>query len=114
MISTRCGRRARAFKREKDFMTNLNAAGERFDKAVARLETSLGKWVESSSQDAAGWAKERERLDAELGSLRDDHARVSRQLKKLSARHDALRRVTDTVSGQLDATVGELAELLEA
>ncbi len=95
-------------------MANLNAAGERFDNAVARLETALDKWVDDSNQNAAGWAKERERLDAELGSLKDDHARVSRQLKELSARHDALRRVTDTVSGQLDATVGELAELLEA
>lgn len=95
-------------------MADLNAAGERFDQAVARLETALGKWVQTSSQDAADWAQERERLDAELGSLKDDHARVSRQLKELNARHDALRRVTDTVSGQLDATVGELAELLEA
>ena len=95
-------------------MANLNAAGERFNKAVARLETALDKWVDGSNQDAAGWTKERERLDAELGSLRDEHARVSRQLKELPARHDALRRVTDTVSGQLNATVGELAELLEA
>jgi predicted nucleic acid-binding Zn-ribbon protein len=95
-------------------MANLKAAGKKFDQAIARLETALNKWADEANQDSAGRIEERERLDAELGSLRDDHARVSRQLKELRARHDALRRVTDTLSGQLDETVGELAELLEA
>ncbi len=95
-------------------MTDLDAAGKMFDQAVTQLEQTLNQWAESTTRNSTDWASEREKLEAELGSLKEDHARVSRQLKELGERHDALRQVSDTVSGQLDATVDELTELLEA
>lgn len=94
-------------------MAELETAGKRFDSAVTRLERALSDVTRSGSQSAAEWESERERLQAEMVTLKEDHARVSRKCTDLQKRNEALRRVTDTVSGELDTTIHELAELLE-
>ncbi|NQV21750.1 MAG: hypothetical protein HQ511_10075 [Rhodospirillales bacterium] len=95
-------------------MADLNAAGKMFDDAIARLEQALNTWSETSAQNAADWQQERQKLESELNSLKDDHARVVKAHKELQNKYETLKRVTNTVSAQLDATVGELAEMLES
>lgn len=95
-------------------MAELETAGKRLDGAVARLEKALSNLASTGGQSAAEWESERERLRAELVTLKEDHARVSRECTDLQERNEALRRVTDTVSGELDTTIHELAELLES
>lgn len=95
-------------------MADLNAAGKMFDDAITRLEQALNTWSETSAQNAADWQQERQKLESELNSLKDDHARVAKAHKELQNKYETLKRVTNTVSAQLDATVGELAEMLES
>lgn len=94
-------------------MADLKTAGQKFDDAISRLETALNTWSESADQKASDGQEERRQLKSELDRLKDDHTRVTREHQELQSRHDALKRVTESVSGELDATVGQLADLLE-
>ena len=95
-------------------MAELETAGKRFDEALTRLESVLTKWSESGSQSAAEWTRERNKMQAELGALKEDYARVSAECTELRQRNEALGQATNSVSSKLDATIGELSELLEA
>jgi chromosome segregation ATPase len=95
-------------------MAELETAGKRFDEALTRLESALTKWSESGSQSAAEWTSERNQMQAELGALKEDYARVNAECTGLRQRNEALGQATNSVSSKLDATIGELTELLEA
>ena len=94
-------------------MADLKTAGKRFDKALTHLEASFSKWAESGNQSTADWTEERQSMQSELGTLKKDYANVSAECTELRQQNDALARVAGTVSDQLDATIGELAELLD-
>jgi hypothetical protein len=95
-------------------MAHMEKARIRFDEALTRLESALSNWSDSGSQSADEWGGERKQMQAQLGAIKEDYERVSDECVVLRERNEKLGKLSATVSSQLDATIGELAELLEA
>ncbi len=81
---------------------NLEAARDRLEQALSRLEEFAAKLGQESAAQAA-----------ESTALKIDRESLGRALKQAESDYQELLRVTDTVSGRLDATILDLKSVLE-
>ncbi len=84
---------------------HLETARDQLEQALSRLEEAAAKL--GQERDAASQARA-----AELAAIKAEHESLDRALKQAEADHAALRRVTETVSTRLDATIGNLKSIL--
>lgn len=87
-------------------MANLQAAEERLQKALTRLENIIAKRTNGGGPELTAMA-------GELAALKSEHQRLAAALRDAEDGYAALRQVTNTVSTRLDATIGELGSLLD-
>jgi hypothetical protein len=88
-----------AYRSGAFIMTQMDQASERFDKALARLETAAKAFAAR-----AGDARMHEKLNEGL----------TEALQATQAEYAALRDVTGTVSQRLDDTIDRLRGMLES
>ena len=92
--------------------SELNAASERLDQALARLAAGL-KDTREQAERVGTLESERARLAGELEALQGERDRLAKQLDTTEHNYAALEKTADTVVERLDSTIDQLKTVLD-
>lgn len=98
-------------------MSALDNAEQHLTQALSRLEQALAQRMAAADPDhAAAIARlsdERDRLQHDVQSLRQECDRLTTALQSAEQDRDAARRMTHEVASRLDVSIEELDRLIE-
>ena len=93
--------------------SELNAAKQRLNQALSRLESGLKNTREKAGR-AETLEEERAGIAGELEVLRSARDRLAKKLATVERTYAAREKSTDTVSARLDSTIDQLKSVLDS